>query len=44
MNLKKSFLIHCENNQYEINKSQVETVIDNHLKDYYVDNFHTKIF
>ena len=37
MNLKKSFLDHCEKNQYEINNSQLN-VIDN-LKSYYVDNF-----
>ena len=37
MNLKKSFLKHCENNQYEINKNQLSLI--NNLKNYYEENF-----
>ena len=37
MNLNKLFLNHCENNQYEINKNQIDTI--DKLKDYYSSNF-----
>ena len=37
MNLNKSFLDHCEDNQYEINQNQINTI--NKLKDYYSSNF-----
>ena len=37
MNLNKLFLNHCENNQYEINKNQLDII--NNLKNYYKDNF-----
>ena len=37
MNLKKLFLNHCEDNQYEINENQIY-IIDK-LKDYYSSNF-----
>mgnify|MGYP001260039018 FL=1 len=37
MNLNKSFLDHCEDNQYEINQNQINTI--DKLKDYYSNNF-----
>ena len=37
MNFKKLFLDHCEKNQYEINKNQLNII--NNLKDYYKSNF-----
>ena len=37
MNLNKLFLNHCEDNQYEINQNQIDT-IDN-LNDFYSSNF-----
>tara|TARA_B110001450_G_C17210312_1_gene315159 strand:+ start:41 stop:346 length:306 start_codon:yes stop_codon:yes gene_type:complete len=37
MNLKKLFLKHCENQQYEINQNQLD-IID-YLKIYYTENF-----
>jgi cell division protein ZapE len=37
MNLKKLFLNHCENQQYEINQSQLDII--NYLKIYYTENF-----
>jgi len=37
MNLKKLFLKHCENNQYELNLSQIEIIDD--LRDYHKNNF-----
>ena len=42
MNLKKSFLKHCEKKQFEINQSQL-IIIDN-LKDYYKENFKQSYF
>ena len=42
MNLKKSFLKHCEKKQFEINQSQL-IIIDN-LKDYYKENFKKSYF
>ena len=37
MNLKKLFLKHCEDQQYEINQNQLDII--NYLKTYYIDNF-----
>jgi cell division protein ZapE len=37
MNLKKLFLKHCEDQQYEINQNQLEII--NYLKIYYSENF-----
>ena len=37
MNLKKLFINHCEDHQYEINQNQID-IIDK-LKDYYSSNF-----
>ena len=37
MNLNKLFLNHCEDNQYEINQNQIDTI--DKLKDYYSSNF-----
>ena len=37
MNLKKLFIKHCENQQYEINQNQLD-IID-YLKIYYSENF-----
>jgi hypothetical protein len=37
MNLKKSFSKHCEDNQYELNFSQIEIIDD--LIDYHKNNF-----
>ena len=42
MNLKKSFLEHCKDNQYEINQNQLD-IIDN-LKDFYIENFKNSFF
>jgi cell division protein ZapE len=38
MNLKKSFLKHSEENNFENNQNQIEVIND--LNDYYKDNFH----
>ena len=37
MNLKKLFLNHCEDQQYEINQNQLDII--NYLKTYYIENF-----
>ena len=37
MNLKKLFLKHCEDKQYEINQNQLDII--NYLKIYYTENF-----
>ena len=37
MNLKKSFLDHCDVNQYEVNHNQIDIVND--LNDFYKDNY-----
>ena len=37
MNLKKSFLKHCEKNQFEVNKNQLD-IIEN-LHNFYKENF-----
>ena len=37
MNLKKSFLIYCEDNQFEINDNQINIIND--LQGYYLKNF-----
>ena len=37
MNLNKLFLNHCEDNQYEINQNQIDTI--DKLKDFYSSNF-----
>ena len=37
MNLKKSFLLHCENNEYEINQNQIDII--HNLENYYLKNF-----
>ncbi len=37
MNLKRLFLKHCENQQYEINQNQLDII--NYLKIYYSENF-----
>mgnify|MGYP003388836181 CR=1 FL=1 len=37
MNLKKLFLKHCEDQQYEINQNQLNII--NYLKIYYIENF-----
>ena len=37
MNLKKSFLDHCENKRFEINQNQLSIIND--LKDYYKSSF-----
>ena len=42
MNLKKSFLEHCKNNQYEINQNQLNII--SNLKDYYIKNFKQSLF
>tara|TARA_B100001250_G_scaffold410851_1_gene438137 strand:+ start:177 stop:1223 length:1047 start_codon:yes stop_codon:yes gene_type:complete len=42
MNLKKSFLDHCEDNKYEINQDQLEIIKD--LKNFYSGNFNQTIF
>ena len=39
MNLKKSFLIHCEKNNYEINQNQLQIIET--LKDFYNKNFNS---
>jgi len=41
MNLYKTFVQHCEDNKYEINKNQIDII--NNLKDYYDDNFNQGI-
>ncbi len=42
MNLKKLFLDHCDDNQYEINQDQLDII--KNLKSYYSDNFYQTIF
>ena len=42
MNLKKSFLEHCKNNQYEINQNQLNII--SNLKNYYIKNFKQSLF
>ncbi len=42
MNLKVSFLNHCKENQFEINKNQIE-LVDN-LGKYYIENFQQGFF
>ena len=42
MNLKKSFLDHCERKEYEINQSQLNVIDD--LKSYYKENFKKSFF
>ena len=42
MNLKKLFLDHCENNEYEINQSQL--IIIKYLTEYYKNNFKQNLF
>ena len=37
MNLNKLFLNHCEDNQYEINQNQIDTI--DKLNGYYSSNF-----
>ena len=37
MNLKKSFLIYCDDNQFEINENQINVIND--LQSYYLKNF-----
>ena len=37
MNLKNFFLKHCEDNDYEINRNQLDII--NYLKKYYEENF-----
>ena len=37
MNLKKSFLKHCEKNQFEVNKNQLDII--EHLHNFYKENF-----
>jgi predicted ATPase len=37
MNLKKSFLEYCEDQQFEINQNQLSVIDD--LKEFYLDNF-----
>ncbi len=41
MNLKKSFLKHCEVKQYEINQNQIDII--SNLKDYYKNNFNQSL-
>ena len=41
MNLKKSFLKHCEDKQYEINQNQID-IVDS-LKNYYKNNFNQSL-
>jgi len=42
MNLKKLFIKHCEDHQYEINQNQLKIV--NLLKIYYLENFKSSFF
>ncbi|MBD1135199.1 cell division protein ZapE [Pelagibacterales bacterium SAG-MED47] len=42
MNLKKLFLKHCENNQFEINQNQMEVIKD--LEEYYSNNVNQNFF
>ena len=42
MNLKKLFLNHCEDKQYEINQNQLDII--NYLKVYYTENFKQSFF
>ena len=42
MNLKRNFINHCKDHQYEINKDQLEII--NHLKIYYSKNFTQSFF
>jgi predicted ATPase len=41
MNLKKSFLKHCEDKQYEINQNQIDIIES--LKNYYKNNFNQSL-
>ena len=41
MNLKKSFLKHCQENLFEINQNQIEVI--SNLKNYYSKNFDLSI-
>ena len=42
MNLKKSFIEHCEDKQYEINDNQIDIIND--LKNFYKNNFNKSFF
>ena len=42
MNLKRSFLVHCDKNLFEINKDQLN-IIDN-LNNFYIENFNQNFF
>ena len=42
MNLKKLFINHCEDQQYEINQSQLDII--NYLRIYYTENFTLSFF
>ena len=42
MNLKKLFINHCEDHQYEINQNQLDVI--NYLKIYYTENFILSFF
>ena len=42
MNLKKLFIDHCENQQYEINQNQLDII--NYLRIYYSENFTQSFF
>ena len=42
MNLKKLFINHCEDHQYEINQSQLDII--NYLRIYYTENFTLPFF
>ena len=42
MNLKKLFINHCEDNQYEINQNQLDII--NYLKIYFTENFEPSFF
>ena len=41
MNLKNLFLKYCEDNQYEINHSQLDII--KNLKNYYTENFNQSL-
>ena len=42
MNLKKLFINHCEDQQYEINQNQLDII--NYLRIYYSENFTESFF
>ena len=46
MNLKKLFINHCEDHQYEINQNQLDLInyLENYYKTNFKQNFFTKIF